>query len=169
MKLTIFRISSLFLRFSSSRFHVFLLEHIRDELDTILSSVPVALLRAVISAAAHHSYTSLHSFTAISCWGMITIRHKDTAGRQKCSNSLVWTRLKIALHTMTNNCTGKTEETTRVDQVDSWISIDGNQPQTIGPAENWYEALMLQPSLVLWTTEVLAKPTGHVLWVRHMR
>ncbi len=68
-----------------------------------------------------------------------------------------------------NDCTGKTEETTRVDQVDSWISVDGNQSQTIRPAENWYEALMLQPSLVLRTTEVLAKPTAHVLWVRHMR
>ena len=64
---------------------------VRYELDTILSSVPLALYTSL-----RHTYTSLHSFT--SCWEMIAIRYKGTAGRQKCSNSLVRGRLNFALH-----------------------------------------------------------------------
>ena len=171
MKLTIFRISSLFLRFWSSRFHFFLLEHIRDELDTILSSVPLALLRAVISAAAHHSYTSLHSFTAISCWGMITIRHKDTAGRQKCSNSLVWTRLKFALHMPCND-----KQLHRKDGGDNacWSGWFLNQHWWQSAANHWTSRELI------WSSDAPAKSCAfgcgstcqtnwHVLWVRHMR
>ena len=153
-------------------FQVFLLEHIRDGLDTILSSVPLALLRAVISAAAHHL---VHELAFIHFNFMLGNDHYSiqTYGwwtevlKCPCPNKIEFC-FTFAL-AMTSDCTGKTEETTRVHQVDSWISVDGNQPQTMGPAENWYEALMLQPSLVILTAEVLAKTTGHVLWVRHMR
>ena len=172
MKLTIFAISSLFLRFWSSRFQVFLLKHMRDELDTILSSVPLALLRAVISAAAHHL---IHELAFIHCNFMLGNDQYSIQRYGWSTEVLKFTcpsKIEFCFTcalAMTNDCAGKTEETTRVDQVDSWTSVDGNQPQTTGPAENWYEALMLQSSLVLRTTEVLAKPTEHVLWVRHMR
>jgi hypothetical protein len=94
----------------------------RDGLDLILSSVPLALLRAVISAAAHHL---IHDLAFIHCNFMLGNDHysiqrygwSTEAVQFPCPNKIELC-FTCAL-AMTNDCTGKTEETTRVDQVDS--------------------------------------------------